>query len=177
MLTSLVLATKRTTDVDLTAVDWTAVDKVVNDAISNRAFPGALLGVATSKSVLYTQAYGTLTYKQDFYTAPTTMDTRYDLASLTKVVATLAGVMHLYDDKKLGIDDLVSKYIPEYDNNMKRATTIKNLLLHNAGLLPDYPGTLPATKEEVMQWVYMCKLDYPIGTKFVYSDLSFILLG
>lgn len=54
---------------------------------------------------------------------------------------------------------------------------VKNLLLHNAGLLPDYPGTLPKTKKEVMDWTYNCTLYYPIGTKFVYSDLSFILLG
>ena len=136
-----------TKDIDPAAVDWTTVDKIVNDAISNRDFPGALLGVATSKSVLYLQTYGTLTYKQELYSIPVTMDTRYDLASLTKVVATLSGVMHLYDDKKLAIDDPVSKYIPEYDNNQKRNTTIKNLLLHNAGLLPDYPSPLPATKQ------------------------------
>jgi CubicO group peptidase (beta-lactamase class C family) len=130
-----------------TAIDWSNVDHVINDAIANRAFPGALLGVATSKSVLYTQAYGNLVYKQDMYTPPVTMETRYDLASLTKVVGTLSAIMHLYDDKKLNVDDPVSKFIPEYDNNLKRNTTIKNLLLHNAGLLPDYPGNLPATPE------------------------------
>lgn len=123
------------------------------------------------------QNYGSLTYKQDLYTPPVTLETRYDLASLTKVVGTLAAVMHLYDDKLLGVNDLVSKYVPEYDNNLKRNTTIKNLLLHNAGLLPDYPGPLPSTPQEVMDFIYFCKLDYPIGTKFVYSDLSFLMLG
>jgi CubicO group peptidase (beta-lactamase class C family) len=118
-----------------------------------------------------------LLYKQNLYEQPVTLDTKYDLASLTKVVGTLTAIMHLYDDRKLNITDPVSKFIPEYDNNMKRNTTIQNLLLHNAGLLPDYPGALPATKDEVMTWIYFCKLDYPIGTKFVYSDLSFILLG
>ncbi len=49
--------------------------------------------------------------------------------------------------------------------------------MHNAGLLPDYPGNLPSNKKQVMDFIYSCKLDYLIGTKFVYSDLSFILLA
>jgi CubicO group peptidase (beta-lactamase class C family) len=85
--------------------------------------------------------------------------------------------MRLYDQGRLDVDDLVTKYIPEYGNHGKESTKIRNLLLHNAGLLPDYPAKLPNTKEEVMAWTYNCSLDYPIATKYVYSDLSFILLG
>jgi len=85
--------------------------------------------------------------------------------------------MHLFDQGKILVDDLVTKYIPEYGNHGKDKTTLRNLLLHNAGLLPDYPSPLPKTKEQVMTWTYNCNLDYPIGQKFVYSDLSFILLG
>ena len=99
------------------------------------------------------------------------------MASVTKVTTTLTCIMHLYEAGRLGVDDLVTKFIPEYGNHGKEKTTIRNLLLHNAGLLPDYPGTLPKSKKEVMQWTYNCSLDYPIGSKFVYSDLSFILLG
>lgn len=160
-----------------TAYEWTAVDKVIMDAISARTFPGAVLGVATDKEIVYTKAYGTQTYREDMYTPLVNLDSKWDLASLTKVVGTLSAVMHLYDDKKIHVDDLVTKFVPEYDNNMKRNTTIKNLLLHNAGLLPDYPGTLPATPQEVMNFIYFCKLENPVGTKFVYSDLSFLMLG
>ena len=112
-----------------------------------------------------------------FSSPPFTNDTIFDIASLTKVTATLTCIMRLYEEARLDIDDLVTKYIPEYANHAKEPTTIRNLLLHNAGLLPDYPGTLPKTKAEVMSWTYNCTLDYPIATKYVYSDLSFILLG
>lgn len=112
-----------------------------------------------------------------FSSPPFTNDTIFDIASLTKVTATLSCIMRLYEQRKLDINDLVTKYIPEYGNHGKEPTTIRNLLLHNAGLLPDYPGTLPKTKAEVMSWTYNCTLDYPIATKYVYSDLSFILLG
>lgn len=54
---------------------------------------------------------------------------------------------------------------------------IQNLLLHNAGLEPDHPDPSHSTKEEIMNWTYNCKLAYEIGTRMVYSDLSFILLG
>lgn len=95
-----------------TAYDWTAVDKIIQDAISARTFPGAVLGIATDKEILYTKAYGTQTYKQDMYTPSVNLDSKWDLASLTKVVGTLSAVMHLYDDKKIHIDDLVTKFVP-----------------------------------------------------------------
>jgi serine-type D-Ala-D-Ala carboxypeptidase len=87
--------------------------------------------------------------------------------------------MHLADKGLINVNDLVSKYIPEYANHGKEPTLLRNLLLHNAGLLPDYVGfpKLPQNKEIFMKWLYNCSLDYPIGSKMVYSDLSFILLG
>lgn len=104
-------------------------------------------------------------------------DTIFDIASLSKVTGTLGVIEYMADTGLIGVDDLVIKYVPEYNNNGKQATTIKNLLLHNAGLIPDYPGNAPDNKKQVMDWLYNCKLNYTIGTQFVYSDLSFILLG
>jgi len=71
----------------------------------------------------------------------------------------------------------VVKYIPEYDNHGKEGTVISNLLLHNAGLAPDHPDPVHTSKKDIINWTYNCTLTYPIGTKMVYSDLSFILLG
>ena len=71
----------------------------------------------------------------------------FDIASLTKVTATLSLVMKLYDEKKLTLDDKVYKYIPEFNNNNKSTITIQNLLLHNAGLAPDHPDPLHSTKD------------------------------
>lgn len=120
--------------------DWSPVDDLFQSAIKNRTFPGGVISIATSKSILYQKAYGGFTYGQDIFTIPSVhLETKYDIASLTKVTGTLAALVNLYDAKHFGIDDLVSKYIPEYDNNKKRETTIRNLLLHNAGLPADAP--------------------------------------
>jgi CubicO group peptidase (beta-lactamase class C family) len=91
------------------------------------------------------------------------------MASLTKVVVTTSAIMRLYEDGLIGLDDKLIKYIPEADNHSKDKITIKNLLLHNSGLAPDYPfgadnrtfyGT---TKEEILDWMYNCPLDYTTG--------------
>lgn len=90
---------------------------------------------------------GSFTHNSLPYSAiPFTNNTIFDLASLTKVTATLSCIMHLVDQGKIAVDDLVSKYIPEYANHGKEPTLLRNLLLHNAGLEPDYPGALPNTK-------------------------------
>ena len=83
--------------------------------------------------------------------------------------------MRLVDEKRINVNDLVTKYIPSYDNNLKRNTTIKNLLLHNSGLSPDPPNNLKG--DQILNWTINSKLDYPLGTKYVYSDLGFIILG
>lgn len=85
--------------------------------------------------------------------------------------------MKLYGEGRLFLTDKVYKYIPEFNNNNKSTITIQNLLLHNAGLAPDHPDPVHSTKEQIMDWIYNCKLTYDIGTQMVYSDLSFILLG
>ena len=158
--------------------DWTKLEDKINYYQFNGAFSGGVLRVANGTHNIYTKAIGSFTHNNLPYSSiPFTNDTIFDLASLTKVTATLACIMHLADQGRIAVDDLVSKYIPEYANHGKEPTLLRNLLLHNAGLEPDYPGALPKTKQEVMHWTYNCSLSYPIGTKMVYSDLSFILLG
>lgn len=142
------------------------------------AFPGAALRIANKTHTIYANNYGHLSLNSVPFGSPAVNnDTFYDIASLSKVTGTLACIIELVDQGKLSVDDLVSKHIPEYGNNGKQPTIVQNLLLHNAGLLPDYPGKLPDSKQKVMDFIYNCKLESPIGTKFVYSDLSFILLG
>ncbi len=137
-----------------TCADWTKVDAIIQEAINFRAFPGAVLAVGNINQVLYTKAYGSITYKQDIYQEPVLTTTRYDIASVTKVLGTTAAIMHLVEDGKIKLTDLVSKYIPQYDSNQKRNTTISNLLMHSAGLLYDYPGPLPSTVQEVYDYIY-----------------------
>ena len=71
----------------------------------------------------------------------------------------------------------MSKYVEDYDTNKKGNTTIKNLLLHNAGLPYDYPGALPNTQQEVIDYIRYIKPVYTIGSKFQYSNLGFLLLS
>ena len=88
-----------------------------------------------------------MTYGPELYRFPTANDTKYDVASMTKIMATTLAIMNLVSSNSIRMDDLVSKYVENYDTNKKGNTTIKNLLLHNAGLPYDYPGPLPSTQE------------------------------
>lgn len=130
------------------ALDWTPVDHIIDSTIRAGGFPGAVLRVANKTHVIYSNNYGSLTVANPPFGSPSfENDTIFDIASLSKVTGTLGCIMQLADTGLLSVNDLVTKFIPEYKNNGKENTTIKNLLLHNAGLLPDYPGTLPKTKK------------------------------
>lgn len=85
--------------------------------------------------------------------------------------------MNLASSNSIKIDDLVSKYIPNYDTNKKGNTTVGNLLLHNSGLPYDYPGGLPNTTQQVIDYITFAKPEFPVGSKFQYSNLGFLLLG
>ncbi len=140
----------------------------------NGAIPGGVLRVANSTHNLYTYEVG---YMGKGSHVPFTQQTLFDIASLSKVSATLSSIIRLCDEGKINVNDPVIKYIPEYDNHDKRPTLLENLLLHNAGLAPDHPDPAHSTKSQILNWTFNCNLTYPIGTKMVYSDLSFILLG
>lgn len=92
-------------------------------------------------------------------------------------MATTLGMMNLVSSSSIKVTDLVSKYYPNYDTNKKGNTTLANLLLHNSGLPYDYPGPLPATTDQVLDFIVFAKPDFPVGTKFQYSNLGFLLLS
>ena len=157
--------------------DWSPIDKAISEGIQERAFPGAVVAVANKTHVLFEKAYGSLSYGPDIYRTPTTIDTKYDVASMTKIMATTLAIMNLVSSNSIKVEDLVSKYVEDYDTNKKGNTTIKNLLLHNAGLPYDYPGALPNTQQEVIDYIRYIKPVYTIGSKFQYSNLGFLLLS
>lgn len=165
----------------LTAVrtyDWTNLTDTLNYYLHNGGFAGGVLRVANATHTILSRPFGTFSHNSlPRSSPPFTNDTIFDIASLTKVTATLSCIMRLVDLAKIHPDDPVTKYIPEYGNHGKEVTTLKNLLLHNAGLLPDPPSSLPKNKPDIMNWIYNCALDYPVGHNFVYSDISFILLA
>lgn len=156
--------------------DFSAIDAIIDDAVRNRDFPSAVLLIGDSNNIIYQNAYGRLTYEDD--AKATTMNTLYDLASVTKVIAATSAIMKLYDDGKLDLDAPVAQYIPQFAVNGKGDITVKNLLLHNSGLIAWTPFyTMYSTAEEVRNAIYTCSKDYETGTKTVYSDYNAVLLG
>ena len=152
------------------------MEELVNNSIRDSAFPGAVLLVWKNGKIIFEKSFGHLTYNDS--SARVETNTIYDLASLTKVIATTTAAMICVDRKLFKIDDNVSRYIPEFAQNGKRNITIENLLLHNSGL-PAYKKyyTLYSKPQEVLNDIYSTELSYPTGTKTVYSDLGMIVLG
>lgn len=161
----------------LAVYDWSPVDQLFAKGILNKAFPGAVVLVGNATSAIFQNAYGTFTYRHNMYEFPVRNDTMYDVASLTKTIGTTAAIMGLLESKFISLDDKVVKYFPIYKNGGKENTTISNLLLHNSGLLYDYPGPLPPVFEEFATYLSYVKPAYPIGSKWSYSNLGFYILG
>jgi CubicO group peptidase (beta-lactamase class C family) len=156
--------------------DFSSIDSLVRKGIENKYFPGAQLLIGNKSEILYYQSYGSFTYDND--SKPVDGNSIFDIASLTKVVATTPAIMLLYDLGKINLEEKVIKYLPEFNNNGKEDITVLNLLLHNSGLkdwIPFYKTC--KNKEEVYKTIFDINLNYKTGSKFVYSDLNFILLG
>ncbi|MGL4632319.1 MAG: glycoside hydrolase family 3 N-terminal domain-containing protein [Leadbetterella sp.] len=107
------------------------IKSIINGSIQAQEFPGAQVLIAKDGKIIYNEAYGNMKYGE---LSPISTKHIYDLASLTKVSATLQAVMQLYDRKKLDINHTLSKYIPEVQGTDKANITIRDLLLHQAGL-------------------------------------------
>ena len=107
-----------------------------------------------------------------------TLDTIFDMASLTKCLATATAVMQLYQEGKLSPNDPVAKYLPDFAANGKEDITIRDLLTHYSGLPPDLDLLEPwAGKEEGYRRAFAAVPMRPPGERFVYSDINFIVLG
>ena len=138
------------------------------------AFPGATVAVGYRDSVVLLAAVGhyAATDKR-----PVTTETIYDLASLTKVIALTTECILLVNRGKLDLDAPVQRYLPEFRGPMKDQVTIRYLLTHSAGLVADLPlWDSTRTREGALAMVDTSPLVSPPGTRFVYSDLSAIVL-
>jgi serine-type D-Ala-D-Ala carboxypeptidase len=157
-------------------MDFQPLDTLVGTAIQEGVFPGAAYAVSHKGKQVHRRAQGRHTYCPE--SLETTEDTVWDLASVSKVVGTTTGAMLLKDEGKLNFDQPVSEIIPEFAQNDKSKITVKNLLLHDSGLVAfrAYQKTCK-TPEEVIEAIYAEKLSNPIGSKMVYSDLGMITFG
>ncbi len=158
------------------AYDFTKVDNLILNGIVSRSFPGAGLIIGNEKEILYEKYYGSYTYDADG--RGVTEESMFDIASLTKVIATTSAIMKLYESGELSLDEKVSSYLPEFAQNGKENITVRNLLLHNSGLKAWMPFTqFCTTRKQVIDTIMSTGLEYETGKAYVYSDLNFIVLG
>jgi uncharacterized protein YbbC (DUF1343 family)/CubicO group peptidase (beta-lactamase class C family) len=152
-----------------------ALDQAINLAIEQGKLPGAVLVIGHDGHVVYRKAYG----KRALVPAPEamTVDTIFDIASLTKVVATTSSLMKLFEMGKFRLNDKITDYIPEFQGG-KSDITIRNLFTHFSGLAPDVPLDQPWSGYPTgIRLAATTKPQGPPGQRFVYSDINFILLG
>ena len=152
------------------------LDSILNDAVQHNLAPGAVAIVGHNGKVVYRKAFGfrSLTPRRE----PMTLDTVFDMASLTKVMATTGCVMKLFDQGKIKLADPVARYIPEFGQNGKQDVTVRDLLTHYSGLPPDLElAPYWSGLEEGYRRANSERLMTPPGAVFRYSDINFIVLG
>jgi CubicO group peptidase (beta-lactamase class C family) len=156
---------------------------LLESSIHSRIFPGASVEVGTATGPLWQAAVGTLTYEGvpeggNGSPVPVAADTIYDLASLTKVVATASVAMRGVEQGGIGLDDPVANHVPGWSAADRRDVTIRDLLSHCSGLPAHRPFYREHTGEDAFVRAICAEpLEYAPGSRAVYSDLGFILLA
>jgi CubicO group peptidase (beta-lactamase class C family) len=174
------------------------IDKVANEAIRAQATPGCVVLVARDGKVIFNKAYGYHTYDN---VLPDKLDDIFDLASVTKVSATTMEAMRVYEEGRLNLDSTIGTYIPMARKSNKSTLTIRELLEHQSGLIPDIPtyeklkpadistDSSAAYPNKVVDHYFLRKdyfkdvmwadiLNSPVRTRgqYVYSDLSMVVM-
>lgn len=153
------------------------LDRAVASGIQRGVFPGAVVVVGTRDSILYARGYGYLTWSSKG-AAPDPSTTLYDIASLTKVVATTPAIMLLVERGLVNLDRRVSDYLPDFVGEGKDAVTVRHLLAHHSGLRAYLRlDTLTRDTARARQIVMEEPLRWKPGSHVEYSDLNAMLLG
>jgi uncharacterized protein YbbC (DUF1343 family) len=146
---------------------------VIEAALRRSELPGCVLAVGDRAGLRYLQAFGERSAGE-----PMTIDTRFDLASLTKPLATAAAIMLLAEQGALQLDAPAARYLPELELPDKRAITLEQLLLHTSGLPKVSPlSAFEQGRAHAITQIARAPLLSAPGARFEYSDLGFILLG
>ena len=159
-----------------TPAEFARIAPVVEGAIARRELPGAVVLVGRGDDIIYHHAFG------DRAVEPAreamTEDTIFDVASLTKVVATTTSVMQLVEQGSIRLNDRVTQFIPEFGKNGKSDITIRQLLTHTSGLAPDLPLEVEFSgSDEAIRRAIELPPGAPPGQRFIYSDINFFVLG
>ncbi len=152
------------------------LDQVLRDAIRNREAPGAVAIVSRKGRVVYRKAFGNRALTPQV--EPMTLDTIFDMASLTKVMATATATMILVERGQVALSDRVADYIPEFDSLDKGSITLRQLITHFSGLRPSLDlGTDWSGYEKAIELGTLERPTAPPDARFVYSDINFQLLS
>ena len=149
---------------------------LVTDAVARHELPGAVVLIGQGDRIVYQHAFGQRAVAPA--PEPMTEDTIFDLASLTKVIATTPSVMQLVEQGRIRLDDPVARFIPGFGRYGKAGITIRELLTHTSGLRPDLELTVEFSGAD--EAIRRAADEVPIappGTRFLYSDINFFLLG
>ncbi len=162
--------------VGMNAAKLNKIEALVNADIADKKLPGAVVIVGHKGKIVYRKAFGNRSL------VPTvekmTVDTIFDVASLTKPVATATSIMILVEQGKLRLNDTIGKFITDIDDREAKKVTIQQLLTHTSGYRPDFDlGEKWTGREGMLAALKIEKLRNPPGTRFVYSDIGFIVLG
>jgi uncharacterized protein YbbC (DUF1343 family)/CubicO group peptidase (beta-lactamase class C family) len=152
-----------------------ALDDAIDQAIRKDQIPGAVLLIGHNGQIVYRNAYGQRSVTPT--AEPMTLDTIFDCASLTKVVATTSALMKLFEQGRLRLNDRVTDYLPDFQGG-KSDITVRHLMTHFSGLRPDVD--LEPAWSGYETGIHRALIDKPAGppgARFVYSDINFILLG
>lgn len=150
------------------------LDALIEEAVARDEIPGAVLLVGQPGRILHYKAYGWRAIEPE--REAMTVETIFDVASLTKVVATTPAVMKLFEQGKLRLNDPLTRYLPEFQGG--GAITVRDLLTHFSGLRPGLDLRPPWSGKQT--GLYLAFVDPPVeapGARFIYSDINFILLG
>src|SRR6266849_4370875 len=158
------------------AVRFARIGELVQDAIAQHQLPGAVVLIGRESTVPYVQAFGQRAVLP--VPEPMTNDTIFDLASLTKVVATTTSVMKMVEEGRIRLSDPVAQFVPDFARYGKSGIAVRHLLTHTSGLRPDleleveFHGADEAIRRAIEEVPTS-----PPGERFVYSDINFFLLG
>lgn len=152
------------------------IDELVERAIAERQLPGAVVLIGRGDDTIYKKAFGNRALRPEV--EPMEEDTIFDVASLTKVMATTTSVMRLLEEARVHLHDRVATYIPEFAKYGKEDITIRHLLTHMSGLRPDLDLAFEWRGSE--EAIRLATEEVPIARpdeRFIYSDINFFLLG
>lgn len=160
----------------LDVATFEAIDRVVQQGIADRKMPGAVVLVGYRGQVVWHRAHGHRQLRPE--PLPMLEDTVFDLASLTKPIATATSVMRLIEAGELALRDRVADHLPPFASQGKGEVTVEDLLLHIGGLIPDNAmADYEQGAEKSIENFLSLGLNYAPGTRFRYSDVGFQVLG